>query len=222
MNDRAIRAATSHPDIPAAERVLFKAIILRDAPADAIHPDGSLRYGPLQEAGFQYMNLRDVPPEEALSDELLGSSDPVAALVDSIEFVAEVAYEVGTSVVRILGVIDRFIYGSVDVTVDLEVLNRDPAFEQTQPMHYGNGPLALALDDEDNPYPTSLGIPGVQVEVLQWALRITGIYPTNYYSHTGETGVATVTVGKSQGIAGGVLERGSSGICIEMKNYSAE
>lgn len=214
-----IRAATTHPDIPVEDRILFRAIIQRDAPSESVHPDGSLRYDRLAEAGFYYMGLRDMPPREALDEELLGGGDVISVIVDSMEFVAEVAYTVGTTAVRVLGAIDRFIFGSVRVTVAVNVLNRDPAFDRNGVMQRAWGPDAL--DAMNNPQP--LGLPGVQVEVLQWAVRPLGIYPTNSYHRTNYFGVASMEVGKSQGgILGGTSSRGTSGICIEMANNAAE
>lgn len=213
-----IRAATSHPDIPAEERILFEAIVLRDAPAGATYADGSLRYDRLQEAGFYYLGLRDLPPPEALDEELLGGGgSPTSALVRAVEYVSRVVHEVAGAVVRGLGWIDRFLYGEVDVTVNLTVLNRDPAFERDASMLRGWGGTRDAMG---NPIP--LGLPGVQVQVLQWALRPTGIYPTLSVATTNGNGTAVVRAGKQQGgLGGGVDTRGTSGLCFKWKNDAA-
>lgn len=88
-----LRAATSHPDAPPEDRVQFKAIVLRQPPDGTTHPDGSLRYDVLQEAGFQYMNLAALPPLEALDEESFGggvvNSETVTNVLDVRAWVAQ-------------------------------------------------------------------------------------------------------------------------------------
>lgn len=212
-----LRAATSHPDAPPEDRVQFKAIVLREPPAGTTYPDGSLRYDVLQEAGFQYMNLAALPPPEALDEELFGggNSETLSNVLDVRAWVAQGAHLIVDGVMLGLGWVDRFLYGHVNVTANLTILNRDPLFEADTPMQRGWG---NRLDAMGNPLP--LPLPGVRIEINQWALRPTGGYlPTKYWSKTNRQGVAHLEVGRNNGgLAGGVSARGT---CVRWANDTA-
>jgi hypothetical protein len=201
------------PSLKIGNRVLFKAIVMRPTPPGATYADGSLRYDHLMNAGFYYLNLRDMPPREALNEELLGTGTVSSDVFEIVEFIVDKAYAIGTAIVRVLGAVDRFLFGSVTVTLQLDILNRDPAFEKIQPMQ-----RAWHVTT-----PTRLGLPNVQVEILQWAMRPIGFYPTNTHSYNGENGTSSIEVSRSSGgLAGGTTPRGSSGVCYLMKNGMAE
>jgi hypothetical protein len=188
-----IRAAVTHNDIPPEQRVLFQAIVLRQAPAAATNPDGSLSYQMLMDAGFQYLGVRDLPSDEALDETELPSGGAVAKLVDAVEFVAQVANDVAQTVTIVLGAIDRFLQGSVNVTVQVDVYNRDPRFTGLLTRGWGPARGGLSID------PTPIRIHGAKVEILQWAQRVYTLgapLPTKFTGRTNQYGRVSIDVAK--------------------------
>ncbi len=191
-----LREATSSSQIAPEQRIVFKAIVLRPTPAAMTAPDGSLSYSALMSTGFYYLNVRSLPSDAALdSTELPGGA--VADLVDVVEFVATVATAVAQEVTVILGDVDRWLQGSVRVGVQVNPLNRDPRFPGK--LTAGWGPLPK--DPQGKPL---LDANGKQVS------RSLSVH-------------ASMLVAKGgSGFGGGTSSRGSSGICLELKNSAAE
>lgn len=214
-----ILEARTSPDVAPEERELFKAIILKTPPSGAKNPDNSLKIDILKDAGFRYMNL-DILPDDAALDALSASDVEILqgmgvgkVLVGAVTFVAKTARAVARTAVQVLGALDRLLAGSVEIKLDVDVLNRDPHFGKGSPMLRGwKGGGAMPM-------------PGLRVEIMQWAQRLYTLgapIPTSFVGHTDENGYVKIKVGKSGGLLrGSASPRGTSGMCIELANDAA-
>ena len=229
-----LREATSSSQIRPEQRIVFKAIILRQPPAAALGTDGSLSYQALENAGFYYLGVRQLPSDAALDDTNDFSGGAVAEFADIVEFVAEVANDVAQEVTVVLGAIDRFLQGSVTVTVDVDVLNRDGRFVGPPPvpgtltpntLTRGWGPFG-PIDSKGQPTAVPISVPGVKIEIMQWAQRIYTLglpLPTKFTGYTNQNGTVSIKVSKGgDGFGGGTSSRGSSGLCVELLNSAAK
>ncbi len=208
-----IRAAVFNSDIRPEQRVMFKAIVLRQAPDAITDDDGSLNYQMLIDAGFQYLGVRDLPSDEALDETQLPGGGATAAWIDAVEFVSNVANDAAQLVTEAIGALDRLLQGSVTITVNVDVFNRDPRFDGLLTRGWGPGGGS------------PIRIHGAKVEVLQWAQRIYTLgvpLPSKFRGRTDANGRTRIEVAKGgDGIGGSTSSRGSSGLCIELKNAAA-
>lgn len=164
--------------------VVFRAVVLRDVPASARGADGSISYAALRASGFLYRNEGPAPTVETstgprtIRQELFG-----AALRLVVKAIGAVAVGVVDGVRQGIGELDREANGSVELTVDLEVLNVDPAFTVGTPMVRAWGP------GMGQP----VRLPGVKVLARQRGL---GPFSTLFTARTGPDGVARLKVVK--------------------------
>ncbi len=148
-------AALEDPDL-----IAYKVIARRDVPAAARLPDGSVSYAALRTAGFMYRGLQ---PGDTVGWSAPGAPSPqfLNKLRQRIRAIATAVTAVVRTVVQVIGVIDRFVNGSVELEVHLEMMNTDPAFNAA-------GATATRMV---RPWGSHAGdhvqLPGVRVDILQ-------------------------------------------------------
>lgn len=211
-----LREATTRSDIPADERVVFRAIVLRDVPAAMKNANGSLNYNALVAGGFYYRDQRTVTPGTA-GAVTQGGGGGGKSWLSVVEFVVSVAEEAGSLATQALGAFDRWLNGRVTVHVDLNIMNRDPFFPSNTALQTGWGSRAGE----------ELSVPGVEVEILQWAqhLNTLGVpLPTKFVGKVNANGRTDIDVTRNGtellGL-GGVTTRGTDGLCVRAENDAA-
>lgn len=125
----AILDARTHPDIPADQREIFRAVKLRPLPNGAAEADGSIKYSVLQDAGFHYMGLTELPDDVALDVEVLPRGGSVAKIVNAVEFVFQKAKDAVREGMKFLGTLDELFAGKVRANVQLSIVNQDARFD---------------------------------------------------------------------------------------------
>ncbi len=201
-----IRAAALNGD------EIFHAMVLRQPPADARNADGSLSYAALARNGFVYeADLSVVVPDD---DAALNQASAVKGLAKTtalaqpkarprllrglIRAIAAVVKGVTNAVQRVCGAVDRWVNGSVNYTVALDVLNLDPTFGTQQPFQRSWGANRCQ----------EAKLPDVRIEIRQWApLGIT----TMFTEHSGDDGTAKIKVGRYR----------DSMVCMDVENKAA-
>jgi hypothetical protein len=137
------------------------------------------------------------------------AGDVVGAVVDVASYAGEaddlwegaveIVEGVGEAFTDFVGEVDKFAFGSVDVTVDLTLNYTDPAFEIGTPALRARGPLKgqrLVLD-------------GATVWIKQWNDLL---LPESFHTSLHESGQVTLEVAKNN------ATRGESGLCVELEN----
>jgi len=181
--------------------VVFRAVVLRDLPASARGQDGSISYAALRASGFLYRGEGPAPAASGgtkprtVKQELFG-----AILRRVVKAIADFAVGVVNEVREGIGAVDRLANGAVTLTVNLNVLNVDPAFTVGTPMHRAWGP---GMGQQ-------VLLPGVRVVARQRTLA--GPLSTLFTAQTGADGVARLEVAKG-------LE---TSMCVALENDAAE
>ena len=207
-----IRAAVTNDDIRPEERVMFQAIVLRDAPEAIRNANGSLNYDYLKQAGYYYLGVRDLPVDAALDYTALPGG-AAKGFVDAIEFVATAARDVGRAAVTALGDVDRFAQGAVTLRLDIDVSSRLPTYPQPILRGWGRDAAKEA------------GLRGVRVEFHQWAQSLYALgvpMPTSYHGTANRDGAVSIRVAKGGGPSGDISVMGMGGICVDTENNAAK
>ena len=183
-----IRSAGLAPDA-SADPLLFRAVILRDIPQSIRNPFDGFSYEKLAQAGFKYRVPTGFQDKEITQ----------GFLDDLVETVGGAIEDVGNAIAEGLGAVDAAVSGTVQITMDLTILNRDSRFGRTNPMHRAWGPRTgdeLAVDD-------------LRTEIFTAALVIV---PELSVGTTNDIGVAHIDVPDgSEGVS----------ICWELDNHAA-
>ncbi|WP_148314192.1 DNRLRE domain-containing protein [Sorangium cellulosum] len=181
---------------------LYTAIDLREAPADAQLPDGSISYQSLRNSGFRF---RDLGPEDVAEWNASNEGNSQQELFNAlkrriVKTIASVAKILVRSVVQGIGAVDRWATGSAELAVRLDVRNTDPRFGAGTPMQraWGVGAGQPVI------------LPGVRVSA--WQRTLGGVVPTLFSAHTDETGVARLRVARGK----------ETSFCIATENDAAE
>jgi hypothetical protein len=183
------------------DNVVFPAVVLRELPASARGQDGSISYAALRASGFLYR--AEGPASTAsggtrprtVKQELFG-----AILRRVVKAIADVAVGVVNEVREGIGAVDRLANGAVTLTVNLNVLNTDPAFTVGTPMPRAWGP---GMGQQ-------VLLPGVRVVARQRTL--VGPLSTLFTARTGADGIARLEVARG-------LE---TSLCVALENDAAE
>lgn len=179
------------------DRVIFDAVIIRQVPAASRNANGSIRVDQLINSGFKYLHYEKDPLADFHTMELDGASK---LLVAAMDFVGELAVDVGEFVLNRLGDLSRLFLGTTHVDLHLWVTNRDPHFPGPVAVR-GWGPFAGR----------NLGAPGLQVTVIQPFLAVLPI-PATSMGNTDMLGHVHIEAFESP--LGAAL-------CIETKNDAA-
>jgi hypothetical protein len=183
-----IRRAALAPDA-ADDPLLFRAVILREIPQSIQNPFGGFSYEKLAQANFQYRVPGGFDDKE-VTQGFIG--DLVQEFGDTIE-------AVGNGIGEFFAEIDKAVSGTVQITVDLSILNRDPLFGRDDVLRRAWG---ARTGDE-------LAVDGLRTEIFTTALIIV---PEISTGTTNDIGVARVEVPQgSEGVS----------ICWELDNHAA-
>lgn len=187
--------------------IIFRAMPLREVPAAARNADGSLSYAALRASAFRY---RDQDPPEAQGG-VGTSAQPLFSigLRKIVNGIAEVGKEVGVTIQRGLGWVDRTFGGSIELALALDLRNTDPSF---------GGRVANGGPGESTPFQRAWGpdfgtqatLPGVRVFALQRTAF--GLLPTAFTAHTDEAGIARMQISEGK----------RTSFCIAVENDAAE
>ena len=195
--NRLIDALTSG-DV-SGDRVIFDAVILRDVPAAARNPNGSINLQVLGGSGFKYLDYEVNP--FAPDDEIVLDGGASKALTDALAWVAQAARDAGEIVTGILNEIDQLFRGEATVDLWVHAITSDPLFAGNV-MQRGWGRYA------GNP----IGATGMQVKILQ-RMFDTPI-PTTAKGDTNINGHVTIDATED-------AETRGTGLCIELRNRAA-
>lgn len=187
------------PDV-SGDRNIFDAVILRTVPSAARNSNGSISWKALLDSGFVYLGYETRPLPDWNTMQL--GSGASKALSDAMEWVATAAKNIGEEITQGLAYIQRLLKGSVDITLRLRAITKDPLYGNNAVMIRGWGPYA------NNP----LGATGLQVAILQKLLGTP--IPITSEDNTNVNGNVTISVAKNTNIRG-------TGICIELKSSGA-
>jgi hypothetical protein len=183
--------------------VIFRVISLRSIPESARDMDGSISYAALRASAFRY---RDSDPSIA-SGKSNGIGQVRQALFGPIvrrvvKVIAEVAEGVVEEVRHGIGVVDRYVNGSVTLTIDLHFLNTDLSFDRTSAMMRAWGKEAG----------NELRVSGIRVSARQRHLLGAGPLSTLFHSETGDDGMARLKVAKDP----------ATSFCVAVESAAAE
>ncbi|MFC1643060.1 hypothetical protein ACFL5O_10325, partial [Myxococcota bacterium] len=196
--NKLIDALTS--DEVRGDRVVFDAVILRDVPAEARTPQGSVRLESLAESGFRYLGYEVDPLKPA--GEIQLDSGVSKALADALTWMGGAARNGGQFFTNLFGGLDRLLRGKVTMTLHLHAITQDPEFGGHAVMQRGWGSF----------HNTPLGARGMEVTIVQKLLGLP--IPATSQGDTDRTGkvvIDAVEDGKASG----------SGLCIELKTRAA-
>lgn len=185
--------------------VMYRVIQPREIPAEARGADGSISYEALRLSGFRYLD-QDPPTDELGTQEqkLFGRiiRKVVAAVVSVVKAVVR-------GVQQGIGLVDRWVTGSVELTVALDLRNTDPAFGGRIDRFGGPGastPMQRAWGARAG---QQVRLPGVRVTARQLAA---GALPTMFTDHTNDDGVARMKVARGR----------TTSICLATENSAAQ
>ncbi len=190
-------AALSAPNL-SGNREVFEAVVLRPPPLEARNPNNSIRYDVLAQSRFRYLSYESFPLASASSITQYAGADPIAALVDVIDFIGQGVDLVVDGINRGIGAIALVFADSIVVTFNVRGVVPDTAFASPV-MVRGWGPLS------NQP----LAAPGLKVTLIQSLL---GPIPMTFEARTNMVGSATIEA---------VRQSGSAGLCVELKNEAA-
>jgi|GEM_PF-1058200 len=200
-----LKQVQSRNDI-SGDKVMFDAVILRDVPAEARNPNGSIKLDVLKNAHFVYLPY-EKRPLPATSD-IVFEGGASKSLLDAASWVAAEVKDATEMVTNGLGYIDKWLRGTTTVNLQLSAITQDPAFVSAanpKPiMHRAWGDTAGQ----------KLGAPGLQVEILQKFLG--SFIPETSAGRTGANGNVAIDA-----VSGGST-RGATGLCIELANDAAK
>lgn len=117
--------------VPSDERHVFRSVKLLDPPEDVAGSEGSLDVHKLRDSGFQFLQLTGYPDDAALDDALF-SSKPGRTIVSAAKWIWDRGKDFTRGTAIFFGLADR-IYGTVDVDIDLNVMNTDDRFADADP-----------------------------------------------------------------------------------------
>lgn len=162
---------------------LFSVIALRDTPPSARSLDGSISYEALRTSGFVY---RDLTPDDVETWPASPEQPQPKMLFNAwkralLKKLAKLVISTVRLVVKGIGLVDRWIGGSVELSVRLDMRNLDPRFGVDTPMQRAWGKGAGQ----------QVNLPGVRVSVWQTSL---GVIPTLFSARTDDTSVARMKV----------------------------
>jgi hypothetical protein len=180
-------------------REVFEAVVLRHIPDAARNPNQSLRYDALANARFKYLDYEQRPLAAVNTITQYAGADPIAALVDVIDWVGQGIDAVVDGIERGIGAIALVFADSSVVTFNINGVTLDTAFASNV-MVRGWGPLS------NQP----LGAPGLKVTLVQGVLNTP--IPMSFVGHTNANGRVTIEA---------VRQSGSSSLCVELKNEAA-
>jgi len=169
----------------------FRAITMRDVPANYRGEDGALSYEALARAGFKYDPTYDPNAEPRVYVRSI--------LGDMWRWVADAADELVDLIQRGIAEMDRWISGSYQVRIETHVYNKDDAFGGT------NGADVLLRRVWGPNTGREMYLEGVRVDV---GLTRYGFIPEVVYGNVGTTGIATVQVPEGTD---------SSSICLHLR-----
>jgi hypothetical protein len=182
---------------------IYSVIALREVPASAKLGDGSVSYEALRRSGFLYRNLQ---PEDVATwaQASPGMGQAKQELFNKlkraiVKAIATVAKAVVRTIVRGIGAVDRWIGGSVNLRVRLDLRNIDPNFQQ--------GPMQRAWGAGAG---SQVTLPGVRVSA--WQRTLGGVLPTLYTGHTDATGTAQLRITRGK----------NTSLCVAIENRGAE
>ncbi|HYQ29750.1 MAG TPA: hypothetical protein VER04_21125, partial [Polyangiaceae bacterium] len=188
-----IRQYALTPDPVEGDQSLFSVMKILDVPdVRARNADGSVSWEALMQVGFYYMNQRTFPADDTTEVHQNPFLNSLRRRVS--KFVAKAARRTVRAVVEGLGVIDRWLAGSVNATTKVVVLNRDPQFDTTSSMQRAWGASAGQ----------NIAPAGARFEILQWMQfgEVTTPFPTGYSGNLGEDGSVKLRVAKNRGLRG--------------------
>jgi hypothetical protein len=179
---------------------VFEAVIIRQVPAGAANPNGSISYAALANARFSYLDYEPKPlPDPA---NITQYHSVVHALVDVVQFVGQGLKDLGVQIERGLAAINRLFTGTVNVALTLNAVTGDTAFASNPIMLHGWGPLSG----------TPLGAPGMRVRIQQKFFNT--FIPATSTGYTDQNGFVSIDAVKGQDPRG-------SGLCIQLRNDAA-
>src|SRR5690606_24825484 len=123
----ALLDARTHPDIPSEEREIFRAVQLRTPPPGTADANGAIEYSVLQDAGFHYMNVAELPDDLALEDAVFPARAG-SKIVNAARFVFDKAKTAVREVLTFTGWVDGLFAGTVNIDVNLKLENLDGRF----------------------------------------------------------------------------------------------
>lgn len=144
------------------DRTIFDVVRLREPPAAARNPNGSIRLDVLGKSGFGYLNyekrIRDV-------DEIQLDSAPnvTKLIIDATVWVSDAVRTISREVQQVVAAIAAAFVGRVGITLEVHAINPDPAFttaaNPNPVMVHAWGTWAKARHE--------LGALGMEVTILQ-------------------------------------------------------
>ncbi|QRO01842.1 hypothetical protein JRI60_23895 [Archangium violaceum] len=186
--------------------VMYRVIQPRDIPAEARGADGSISYEALRLSGFRYLD------QDPRMDDLGTQEKPLFGRIIRKVVAAVVAVVKGVvrAVQQGIGLVDRWVTGSVDLAVALDLRNTDPAFGGRIDRLGGAGsstPMQRAWGAGAG---QQVRLPGVRVTARQRVLG--GTLPTMFTAHTGDDGVARMKIARGR----------DTSICLSTENDAAQ
>jgi hypothetical protein len=116
------------------------------------------------------------------------------------EIGAKIIEDAGAFMTGFFGLVDKFLFGSVNATIDFEFNTRDPMFPKRLNRAWG------ARTGQE------LAPTGATVWVKQWSLSLLGAFPVSFNAAMNDDGVVAMAIGKNN------APRGESGLCVELEN----
>jgi len=185
-----IRFHALNPDPVEGDATVFRVVRLLTVPDSRVmNPEGSIRFDMLAQFGFRFMDRDDFPDDETTEVHQFPFFFSAARKI--VRGGAKLLRGAAREFTRGLGAIDRFFAGSINVDVDLTILNRDPLFDRAAGMQRGWGRDAGK----------EAKLQGVRIELNQWMQfgDVTTPIPTKFYGHTGQDGKVRVKIAKNRG-----------------------
>ncbi|HEX6271966.1 MAG TPA: polymer-forming cytoskeletal protein, partial [Polyangiaceae bacterium] len=181
------------------DRVIFDAVILRDVPAAARNPNGSINLRLLAESGFRYLDYEANP--FAPDNEIVLEGGASKVLTDALAWVGQAARDVGEIVTGALNELDQLFRGEVEVEFWVHALTNDSMF-RGDVMKRAWGTYAGQ----------PIGATGMQVKILQ-KMFDTPI-PSTAKGDTNINGHVVIDATDGADIRG-------TGLCVEMRTRAA-
>ncbi len=211
----ALMAAKVNSGIEADDRAMIPPMVLREIPQEMRSSVGSFRLSALDEAGFRYLNLDELPDDAAL-DAMLEGKGSAAALKGLLEAVGNTVRNAVRAVRIVWGFLDRR-YGTVDVDLDIDVLNTDGRFVDPQT----HEPLRMSRAWTSGNQELALG--RARVSIYQIPIRIDDPAPitVEYRGQLDTSGQVRIKVAKDAPTAldGTVAHKK---VCVTLNNDAAQ
>lgn len=195
--NRLIDALTS--GAVSGDRVIFDAVILRQVPAAARNPNGSINLQTLGRSGFRYLGYESDP--FAPNDQIVLDAGVAKALVDALEWVGQAARDVAELVTGALNELDQLFRGEAEVDLWVHVFTGDPLFGG-RIMERAWGSMAGE----------PLGAAGMQVTILQKLFDLP--FPSTAQGHTNAFGHVRIDAVDGAATLG-------TGLCVELRTRAA-